>query len=155
MLKLTTINLKGSVEWGCYKPLMLFWLERKYNPTPLLLITVSHPHNTLHHSTIYGSIVPPAPTTTALQGGKSFISASHSIFSIWGKLLLWNASGFTYHSWRTHCQIQIQDSRFLFVTYTIIQSITSSEMWVRSAPWTVQLYGIQTQRIYINIKKMK
>ncbi len=44
---------------------------------------------------------------------------------------------------------EIQD--FLFVTYTIIQSITSSEMLVRSAPWTVQLYGILTQRIYINI----
>ncbi len=27
----------------------------------------------------------------------------------------------------------------------------SSEMLVRSAPWTVQLYGIQTQTIYINI----
>ncbi len=27
-------------------------------------------------------------------------------------------------------------------------------MLVRSAPWTVQLYGIPTQRIYINIKKM-
>ncbi len=48
--------------------------------------------------------------------------------------------------------IMIQDF-ILFVTYTIIQSITSSEMLVRSAPWTVQLYGIQTQRIYINIKK--
>ncbi len=33
--------------------------------------------------------------------------------------------------------------RFVFITYTIIQNITSSE--VRSAPWTVQLYVTQTQ----------
>ncbi len=36
---------------------------------------------------------------------------------------------------------QVQD---LFVTYTIIQKVlTSSEMWVRSAPWTVQYYRKQ------------
>ncbi len=35
---------------------------------------------------------------------------------------------------------KIQD---LFVTYTIIQDITSSEMLVRSAPWTVQLNVIK------------
>ncbi len=35
-------------------------------------------------------------------------------------------------------QVQVQG---LFVTYTIIQRVlTSSEMWVRSAPWTVQYY---------------
>ncbi len=40
-----------------------------------------------------------------------------------------------------HCQDEclqfFKISRFLFVTYTIMQSITSSEMLVRSAPWTV------------------
>ncbi len=39
----------------------------------------------------------------------------------------------------------IQGFNILFITYTIIQNVTSSEMQVRSAPWTVQLYEIQTQ----------
>ncbi len=45
-------------------------------------------------------------------------------------------------------RVQVQD---LFVTYTIIQRVlTSSEMWVRSAPWTVQYYRKQHKEVYIN-----
>ncbi len=44
-------------------------------------------------------------------------------------------------------RVQVQD---LFVTYTIIQRVlTSSEMWVRSAPWTVQYYRKQHKEVYI------
>ncbi len=41
---------------------------------------------------------------------------------------------------QTEIAYKLQDSRFLSVTYTIIQNIISSEFEVRSAPWTVQLY---------------
>ncbi len=44
-----------------------------------------------------------------------------------------------------YVQVQVQD---LFVTYTIIQRVlSSSEMWVRSAPWTVQYYRKQHKEV--------
>ncbi len=49
-------------------------------------------------------------------------------------------------------QHTFKDSRFVFIIYTIIQNIISSEMDVRSAPWAVQLYVTQTQE---NIHKYR
>ncbi len=48
--------------------------------------------------------------------------------------------------------VSAQRFKILFVTYTIIQNIIRNAMLVRFAPWTVQLYEIQTQE---NIHKYR
>ncbi len=49
---------------------------------------------------------------------------------------------------QTEIAYKLKDSRFLFVTYTIIQNIISSEIEVRSAPWTVQIICNTNTREY-------
>ncbi len=56
-------------------------------------------------------------------------------------------------SLKVQVQVQVQG---LFVTYTIIQRVlTSSEMKVRSAPWTVQYYRKQHKEVYIKWNEKK
>ncbi len=54
---------------------------------------------------------------------------------------------------QTEIAYKLQDSRFLFITYTIIQNIISSEIEFRSAPGTVQLYVTQIQENIHNEEK--
>ncbi len=60
--------------------------------------------------------------------------------------LVKSKSGFYSRYFLVPKKVQVQD---LFVTYTIIQRVlTSSEMWVRSAPWTVQYYRKNNTKKY-------
>ncbi len=79
------------------------------------------------------------PKTTSIQQRYSALSLTHRDFSSFSDDVM-------------HCRwwdFKFKFKIYLSHTWLYREYITSSEMWVRSAPWTVQILEYNTEEIYI------